>query len=233
MRPSYGKDMLWGSVAILSAIGIIGLGFFGPASIQNALSTKASIISAAVTIIYVWLTYGILRQATQGQQLPYVKVDFIIAGKFDEEFIRKYDQKIRKNELYLATISDYQSNQVIFNKNAVFIRVKNVGDRNAVESSVECSYNKKSLGQQHNNMRNEVNFGVLEVNQESIEMIEVFDRSAQADSFEVSKVLVSYKDVGGKLNSGNGVVKRNFTSDVTFEEVAGVEITFGKKTHSA
>ena len=76
-------------------------------------------------------------------------------------------------------------------------------------------------------MTKRVNFGVIEVHQEWLEMIEVFDRPAQADMFEIVSVNVSYKDVGGKLNAGKGLT-RDFTADTTFEETPGVEITYGK-----
>ncbi len=196
-------------------------GYLAPTHFAS-YSPQISILS---TLVYVYLTYEILRRTRQSQTLPYINVKFILTSKIDDDFLKNH-QDLVINERVKKIIENFKKTEPDL-KDLVFVVVENIGDTNAIEVKLNIKYSRRSFSQD-SEQSILFNFGTLKTSEIRMELVDCFDTPTKNDSFKVNKCETSFNTVNRKYSVENP--KKSDVSELVtsknYDE--GVNINFSK-----
>jgi len=177
-----------------------------------------TMITSVTTLVYVYLTYEILRTSRDTKGTPYINPTFILSSKIDEPFLKTCPE-LRNTGRLKQIVKDSKGKGA---KNYIFIKVQNIGDANSIDTKVELEYAKKNLGEL-STQRKIFEFGTLNKGASIVEVVDFFDEPGAADYLQIKKCSTEYNTVNGKYvydrarktNHAQNVRSQNFDDLVT------------------
>lgn len=207
-------------ITVMTALSILGIGY------PDTFKLYSNQISILSTLIYVYLTYEILRETRQGITLPYINVKFILSSKLDDDFLKSHQELVISDRVR-QLIEDFKKPDPS-RKDLVFAMVENIGETTAIEVKLDLGYDKQVLGQD-SSQDITLSFGTLKMNQSCMELVDYFDTPGKNDFFKIKRSETLFNTVGRK-HSSDGPRKNSALENLTYKNADdGLVISFKKK----
>lgn len=190
-------------------IAVIVLNIINP----SWLNSYANGLLVLITGIYAFLTYEILMSTREAKNAPYLSVDLLVMSKIPDDFTDKNREALQVDELFKRLKAEQKSGND-FDKNLVFVRVKNIGECNAIDIKIALEYKKQNLAKSDNINPDDREFGALEKRHSYLYLLEVFDAPVGSDYLQIKKFKLEYGDIGNKHNKGS-VYRENFSRSIS------------------
>lgn len=190
----------WPRLVVLISLGLIlYLFLLAPTKLLNSNDAITSITN----IIYIFLTFELLRSTRQTVPLPYLGVKFLAVSDI-EEYIENNIQQIKLSQ----TLDHLRAN--ITNgerKNCVFAILQNLGEVQAIDIRLNVIYKKFSLGESKQSTFS-MSLGNLKKEESIIVLLEVFDGATNADYILLQECDSDYHCVQKKLANERSISKK-------------------------
>lgn len=194
---SWNKPKWIGLALVLLAIGVSMYGLFFAQTYFNSISNPLLVL---INTLYLYLTYELLRNTQQNQPKPYIVVEYILTNKVDSEFFEKYGPYIKRTEKYAKLEEDMKGD---FKMNAVFVKVENIGETNAVNVRLEAEYEKRSYSDTATHSKT-LDFGIVQKGQTILDLVDIFESPSNADYFALKKSLVRFRNIAEQYADEKG-----------------------------
>ncbi len=193
---------------------------------KESIDRYSGLLLVLVTMFYAYFTYLLLITTKTNITKPFIDTQVILKSKLEPEFIEKYGVYLREDDRFKRIEKEAQD--VSFNKDLVFIKVKNMGTAIALDVILDIEY-EFSNGGIYNIRNNPLKLGNIEKDRnENIKLVEVYENPHPEDFFNLKKCILNFHDITSK-QEGGAVKKNDIFSDLQSYIDGGVTINFSKK----
>ncbi len=193
---------------------------------QGLIDRYSGLLLVLVTMFYAYFTYLLLITTKTNIPKPCIDAQFILKNKLEPEFIERYGPYLREDDRFKRVEKEAQESG--FNKDLVFLKVKNLGTAMALDVILNIEY-EFSNGGNYNFRKNPLKLGNIEKDgNENIKLVEVYESPDSQDSFNLKKCILNFHDITSK-QEGEASKESDIFSDLQSSIDEGVTINFSKK----
>lgn len=200
-------------IPLILFIIVLGLLSYWGFSTPTVFQTYSNQLIILTTLVYVYLTYEILRQTRQSRELPYINVLFLLSSKLDNNFLENYKELVISDRV--KQLIEHFKQTSPSSKDMVFVLVENIGGANAIEVQLELKYGKKNFGEDSEQSKT-MNFGTIKKGEKIMEFVDFFDNPSKEDSFKVKKCTTIFNTVSSKYST-DSPKKNDVTGSLSFK----------------
>ena len=172
------------------------------------LSSNSSVLLIAVTSIYVYLTYEVVRATQSGRPMPNLSVEYLLVENSDSPLIKDKLQDIESSAKYKEFLESESTDPKA--QAAVFLKIQNNGATDAINNSFDIVLEQNSLNEKIKIEKPNVKFRDLRKGEQILFLLAVYKKPTKKDSLSIKKLKVTYTDVSGKHNNSKPITE-NFT----------------------